>query len=113
MWNPNGLFGITNIDTFREMINSKFDVNLKTYWDLHQWSIDNYSQFWEQFWHFSHIIDSAPNDLVIDKQKRIDEIPVWFSGAKLNYAQNILENPANVDEKVALYIAGESHSKTQ
>jgi acetoacetyl-CoA synthetase len=110
MWSP-GLFGKTKIDCFRELINEKFNLNLLSYWDLYKWSIDNYSEFWEQFWSFAKIINFSSYESVVDKSKQIDEIPEWFTGAKLNYTQNILEN--RLHDKVALYIAGESKPEVE
>ena len=44
-------------------------------------------------------------DRVIDMSKRIDEIPKWFEGAKLNYAENLLRYPD--DNKIAFYYTSE------
>jgi len=110
MWSP-GSFGKTKIDCFRELINEKLKLNLVSYWDLYKWSIDNYSEFWEQFWSFAKIINFCSYKSVVDKSKRIDEIPEWFTGAKLNYTQNILENKPH--DKIALYIAGESKPEVE
>ena len=32
----------------------------ESYNDLYQWSVDNYQDFWEKFWHFAGIISSTP-----------------------------------------------------
>ena len=48
---------------------------------------------------------SQKTDQVIDMSKRIDEIPKWFEGAKLNYAENLLRYPD--DNKVAFYFTSE------
>ena len=48
---------------------------------------------------------SQKTDQVIDKTKRIDEIPKWFEGAKLNYAENLLRYPD--DNKTAFYYTSE------
>lgn len=69
------------------MLTGSFIAN---YWDLHQWSIDNLSLFWEEIWEFTGVIYSTPYTRVLDEQKRIEEIPAWFEGARLNFSQNIL-----------------------
>lgn len=108
MWRP-GMFGITKMDRFRHMINEKFRLNLKSYSDLYDWSIDNYPDFWEQFWIFAKIIHSNSYESIVDRHKPMEEIPEWFSGSKLNYTQNILENIENKDpNKVALFVASEA-----
>ncbi|KAI1292331.1 Acetoacetyl-CoA synthetase [Halotydeus destructor] len=40
--------------------------------------------------------------------KNFDAIPKWFEGAKLNYAENLLEHTGLPEDKVAVYIASES-----
>lgn len=40
---------------------------------------------------------------MVDKTKTIEEIPEWFKGARLNYAENMLRYN---DDRVALYAAG-------
>lgn len=42
---------------------------------------------------------------VVDLSKRISDVPEWFKGARLNYAENLLKH-ADLD-KVALYAASE------
>jgi len=37
---------------------------------------------------------------VIDKNKKISDIPQWFDGCRLNYAENLLRHR---DDRVALY----------
>ena len=39
---------------------------------------------------------------VVDKTKNIAEIPEWFAGSKLNYAENLLKYR---DDRVAIYAA--------
>ncbi|CAG2117985.1 unnamed protein product [Medioppia subpectinata] len=113
MWSP-GMFGTTKMDVFREMINKKFGIKLTTYSDLYNWSVDNYSDFWEQFWSFANIIHSSQYETVVDKTKTIDEIPEWFVGSKLNYTRNILERRENSDpNKVALYVVNEYNTDIQ
>lgn len=40
---------------------------------------------------------------VVDTSKRISDVPEWFKGARLNYAENLLKHPDQ--DKVALYAA--------
>ena len=42
---------------------------------------------------------------VVDKGKNITEIPEWFSGSRLNYAENLLRCK---DNKTAIIECGES-----
>lgn len=40
---------------------------------------------------------------VVDASKRISDVPEWFKGARLNYAENLLKHADQ--DKVALYAA--------
>lgn len=40
---------------------------------------------------------------VVDKSKPMQDIPEWFIGCRLNYAENLLQGN---DDDIALYIAG-------
>lgn len=43
---------------------------------------------------------------VVDVSKRISDVPEWFKGARLNYAENLLKHAEQ--DKVALYAASKS-----
>lgn len=42
---------------------------------------------------------------VVDVSKQISDVPEWFKGARLNYAENLLKHADQ--DKVALYAASE------
>ncbi|UJR15921.1 hypothetical protein I4U23_002842 [Adineta vaga] len=108
LWSPPS--GIpTNIDEFREIIMNKYQrfINLESYWDLYEWSIKNISKFWETFWIYSDIIHSVPFEQVLEEDKKMNEIPRWFVGARLNYAENLLRFK---DDRVAIYSCSEGDS---
>ncbi len=44
---------------FREFANGRYGLDMKTYWDLHRWSIgnpDEMNDFWSALWEWSGII---------------------------------------------------------
>uniref|UniRef100_A0A8C0VTH9 Acetoacetyl-CoA synthetase n=1 Tax=Cyanistes caeruleus TaxID=156563 RepID=A0A8C0VTH9_CYACU len=75
------------------------------YDDLYQWSVESYSDFWAEFWKYSNIVCSRLYDEVVDTSKSIADVPEWFKGSRLNYAENLLKHKDN--DKVALYAARE------
>ncbi|XP_074640597.1 acetoacetyl-CoA synthetase-like [Tubulanus polymorphus] len=103
MWCPDKI-QVTRMDEFRKKINNKFQLRLDSYHEFYHWSIENYPVFWEEFWHFADIIHSQPFEKVVDPNKKIDEIPQWFEGSRLNYAENMLRYN---DDRVAIYSTGE------
>lgn len=71
-------------------INSKHNLQLKTYWELYQYSITKRAQFWDQTFHFLDLIYSGSYTKVVDESARIDSIPRWFEGVHMNFAENML-----------------------
>eukprot|EP01134_Creolimax_fragrantissima_P004677 CFRG4677T1 len=106
LWTPDTA-KITNIDRFREKVNAEHDLTLSTYAELHQWSCDYIDLFWKAMWEFSEIVSSVPFDRVVDTSLSMDQIPVWFEGARMNYAENLLKWN---DDKVAVIGYGEGQS---
>lgn len=97
----------TQMDKFRIQVNKDFGLNLANYQDLYEWSVDSYAEFWTQVWNFCGIVCSKPYDEVVDASQRISDIPEWFRGARLNYAENLLKHADQ--DKVALYAATEKN----
>ncbi|XP_015422707.1 PREDICTED: acetoacetyl-CoA synthetase [Myotis davidii] len=79
------------------------------YHDLYQWSVESYADFWAEFWTFSGIVSSRMYDEVVDPSKGVEDVPEWFAGSRLNYAENLLRHPEN--DKVALYVAREGREE--
>ena len=74
----------------RKLINQKYSEQLETYHDLHQWSVKHYDKFWTEVWHFTGIVSSNRGEVAVDTSTPMNEIPRWFPGARLNYAENLL-----------------------
>lgn len=76
-----------------------------SYADLHRWSVNARSDFWAEVWNFSGILHSETFSSVVDENASIDSLPKWFTGAKLNYAENLIEKGGD-DEAIAIYYKG-------
>ncbi|NIU58305.1 MAG: hypothetical protein GWN67_18530 [Phycisphaerae bacterium] len=48
----------TNMYRFMNFINERFGKDFQEYAPLHQWSIDNISDFWAAFWEFAEVIST-------------------------------------------------------
>uniref|UniRef100_A0A673JL92 Acetoacetyl-CoA synthetase n=1 Tax=Sinocyclocheilus rhinocerous TaxID=307959 RepID=A0A673JL92_9TELE len=105
LWYPDSKRN-TQMDRFRTQVNRDFGVNLANYNDLYQWSVDSYPEFWAQVWRFCGITCSKMYEEVVDVSKRISDVPEWFKGSRLNYAENLLKHKDQ--DKVALYAATEA-----
>ncbi|XP_059404625.1 acetoacetyl-CoA synthetase [Carassius carassius] len=105
LWYPDSKRN-TQMDRFRIQVNRDFGLNLANYNDLYQWSVDSYPEFWTQVWKFCGITCSKMYEEVVDVSKRISDVPEWFKGSRLNYAENLLKHKDQ--DKVALYAATEA-----
>ncbi len=70
-------------------VNKKYDLDLKSYFDLYDWSIENISNFWAAMWDFGEVIASQKYEKVVEDLSVFPKTK-WFPGAQLNYAENLL-----------------------
>ncbi|XP_055940755.1 acetoacetyl-CoA synthetase-like isoform X2 [Argiope bruennichi] len=80
----------TNTEKFRKLIEEKYQIRLENYWDLHKWSVDNTEKFWEEIWDYFKVIASQPYEKAFVKTGPGFLDNKWFTGAKLNYAENLM-----------------------
>lgn len=80
----------TEIAQFKKSLEQAKGVKLPDYHAMYQWSIENRSAFWDFCWKYFPIIHEGSYDRVMDETARIDSIPDWFSGVRLNFAENVL-----------------------
>ena len=99
----------SNMYKFMNVINNKYHQDFSEFAPLYEWSIENMADFWETFWEFADIIASKPYDQVIDDVTKMPGAR-WFSGARLNFAQNLLRFR---DDKAALIFKGEGQPSTK
>jgi acetoacetyl-CoA synthetase len=93
----------SNLYRFLNVVNKKYSHNFVDYTSLYEWSIENIADFWETMWEFADIIASKPYDEIIDDVSKMPGAQ-WFSGARLNFAENLLRYR---DQQVALIFKGE------
>ena len=105
LWKPSQeRINSTNLKRFMDFINKKHEQNFTEYDTLYRWSIDNISDFWSSMWEFADIKASAPYTEVIDDPQKMPGAK-WFTGARLNFAENLLRYR---DDHVALIFKGEA-----
>ncbi|KAI9709583.1 MAG: hypothetical protein M1820_003343 [Bogoriella megaspora] len=80
----------TRMWAFLSSINSTYGVKLKNYYGLHSWSTTNLPSFWQEVWQQLGVRVSQPYTKVVDEDAPIFPRPAFFSGAKLNFAENLL-----------------------
>ncbi|MCH8208039.1 MAG: acetoacetate--CoA ligase [Nitrospinae bacterium] len=78
---------------FLTAVNENFSLNLESYSQLYDWSIQNIEKFWEFYSRRSEIIFHKPPTLTLTS--RAMPGARWFEGAELNYTENLLNGPLN------------------
>jgi len=98
-----------NLTRFLAHVNKKHQKDFHTYAELYQWSIQNIPDFWACFWEFADIKASRGYDQVVDDVRKMPGAK-WFSGARLNFAENLLRHR---DDRPAFIFRGETQKKAQ
>ncbi|KAL3494091.1 hypothetical protein BJX62DRAFT_57167 [Aspergillus germanicus] len=80
----------TEMWAFKEKLEKEKGLNFQTYYDFHTWSVKNRAAFWDFTWNYFPIIHEGSYTTVVDESARIDSIPSWFEGIRLNFAENML-----------------------
>lgn len=94
----------TNMYNFIQYVNGRHSLSITNFPELYQWSIDNITDFWAAMWDFADIIHSKPYDQVVDDLSKMPGAR-WFTGAKLNFAENLLRYR---DDQDAIIFKGEN-----
>ena len=104
LWTPTqDQVNASQMEAFRNQVNSRFNIDLKNYFDLYEWSISNISDFWKAVWGFMTIEFSADYKQVVDDDSKMPGAQ-WFNGVKMNFAENLLRIRS---EKPAIHFKGE------
>ncbi len=77
---------------YRQRINTKFSQNLNDSHALHAWSVQNPHTFWIDLYDYCGIIPALPKHtkLAYNPDVKLRDIPTFFPGLKINYAENVL-----------------------
>ncbi len=100
---------VANIAGFIEEANARYQLNLGSYKELYQWSVENIPDFWATMWNFAEIKASKPFEQVIEDVTKFPGAK-WFPGARLNFAENLLRHR---DDQLAFIFTGETQISRQ
>ncbi|MGB2451061.1 MAG: acetoacetate--CoA ligase [Porticoccaceae bacterium] len=108
LWQPSAeQIKRSHMQRFQQQLKSQLNLSFANYEELHQWSVDNPEQFWEQLWHYTDIRASEPYSAVLTDGEKFPGAQ-WFQDAKLNFAENLLRNRS---DKIALIAHLENGSR--
>ncbi|MFL3015757.1 MAG: acetoacetate--CoA ligase [Candidatus Neomarinimicrobiota bacterium] len=105
LWRPDSQKK-TKMAELTGIINHNHGQKVNSYEQLHDWSVNHIPDFWEEVWNYCDIVHSEPYTEVVDNIKTMPGAK-WFSGAKLNFAENLLRFR---DDRVAIKFKSEDKS---
>jgi len=109
MWQPTEeQINNSQMMAYIQFVNQKFQLSLKNYSQLYDWSIERVEDFWGSFWEYSKIIYNSPYSNVVDDIAKMPGAK-WFEGATLNFAENLLRHR---DNKIAIQFYGEEGTQS-
>jgi len=95
MWHPSTERAeASQMNQFRLFVNKKYGMELDNYRDLYNWSVNEITYFWEAVWSFGNPVVSKDYQQVVDDDSKMPGAK-WFSGARLNFAENLLRRRDN------------------
>lgn len=89
LWEPSAQrWENAQIREYMTWLRTTYGVAIESYSDLHRWSIENIDDFWESMWSYFSIVGERGTGPV--REGASLSSTRWFSGARLNYAENLL-----------------------
>ena len=113
LWKPSkDQINSSQLEAFRLQVNSRFNLKIENYSELHSWSISNINDFWKAIWEFMAIKCSSNYNQVVDDENKMPGAK-WFDGLLFNFAENLLRiksdkaaiifQSENADSKIISY----------
>jgi len=110
LWQPSEEYiKQANITKFIDFVNKRYGLEISSYAQLYNWSIENISNFWAAMWEFGRIRASRGYDKVVDDLSNFPGAR-WFIGARLNFAENLLRYR---DDNIAFVFKGEKQKSAK
>ena len=107
LWQPDkARIKKSHLHYFIKTVNDRFNTNITNYAELHRWSIDQPTLFWQICAEFCSIkFKNQPNKIIVPG-KHMSETK-WFDGATFNFAQQLLSRKDNHTAVIATNEKGE------
>ncbi len=96
----------SNIIKYMDFLTNNYDVKVRDYESLYEWSIQQCEDFWRSVWEYCEIIGDLGNGTILENNHKMPGA-YWFTDSKLNYAENLLNKR---DSTIAIIEIGENSS---
>ncbi|KAF9894350.1 hypothetical protein FE257_007853 [Aspergillus nanangensis] len=101
----------TQMKQFQRALTKSKNIPFATWAEMHSWAVKNPAPFWDFCWTYFPIIHEGSYTCVVDEASRMDSIPRWFEGVRLNYAENILYSASVDDDRAVRSTVGKEDDK--
>jgi len=100
IWQPSQTrISSSRLTSFRQDLESRWQIDLPDYKQLHRFSVEEPEKFWTSVWDFCGVISDARGSIAIDMPPSDNQMlrAKFFPQAKLNFARNLLRRQDNRD----------------
>ena len=94
----------SQMTAFRLFVEEKTGRLFSDYYGLWKWSIENPDQFWIGIWEFCEVRSARLWETAIENSAAMQNVQ-WFQGARINFAENLLER--GTDNDIAILFRNE------
>ncbi len=91
---------------FQIYLEKTHGLTFSNYSELHQWSVNDKETFWGACWTYLNIIAHKAPKQILRNENQIENA-LWFEGAKLNFAENLLATHGKSTAIIAIKENGE------
>ncbi|EKV07039.1 Acetoacetyl-CoA synthase [Penicillium digitatum PHI26] len=98
----------TEMGQFQRDLEKSTGRKFDSFHDMYLYSIKSRSEFWDFSWKYFQLIHEGSYTRVVDESARMDSVPEWFAGVRLNFAENLLfsrisgDRTDKEDDKIAV-----------
>lgn len=98
---------VPQISLYRRWLKDQRGLSFSNYEEMRQWSVSDLDAFWQSIWDYFDLQSPTPHTAVLAQRKMPGA--VWFPGAQVNYARQVMRHVAAADAagQPAIVSAGE------
>ena len=86
---------IPQFAAYRQWLKERLGLEFATYEEMRRWSVRDLDAFWQSIWDYFDLQSPTPHRAVLENRKMPGA--VWFPGASVNYARQVLRHVAAAD----------------
>jgi acetoacetyl-CoA synthetase len=86
---------IPQISLYRRWLRDQRGLSFSDYEEMRQWSVGDIDAFWQSIWDYFDLRSPTPHSAVLAQRKMPGA--VWFPGASVNYARQVMRHVAAAD----------------